>query len=64
MAHIRQARPDAGRRSQVKVLEVSRGEKMTPRKNNPESYITEYTSVYEDEPIEVVPSTLGRGPGP
>ena len=28
--------------------EVSRGEKMTLRGTDPESYITEYTLVYED----------------
>ena len=30
--------------------EVSRGEKMAFRGTDPQSYITEYTSVYEDEP--------------
>jgi hypothetical protein len=32
--------------------EVSRGEKIALRGTDPESYITEYTLVYEDERIE------------
>ena len=31
--------------------EVSRGEKMILRRTDPESYITEYTVVYEDKTI-------------
>ena len=29
--------------------EVSRGEKMAPRGTDPVSYVTEFTSVYEDD---------------
>ena len=42
-------------------FKVSRGEKMLYSRTDPESYITEYTSVYEAKTFDVVPSSLGCG---
>ena len=54
LAYIRHSRPDSGCGFRVKVLdrlrvgEVSRGEKMLESGTDPESYVTEYTVVYEN----------------
>ena len=45
---------NAGAQSQLLAVfdgEVSHGEKMALRKTDPELYITEYTSVYEDKDV-------------
>ena len=57
MAHIRQSRPDSGLGFQIKDLdtgEISRGKKMLYSGTDPESYINEYTLVYEDRGFECV----------
>ena len=42
------------------MAEVSRGEKMTLRGTDPESYITKYTSAYEDS-RQGIGACLGEG---
>jgi len=55
MAHIRQPRPDSGL-----AFQVREGCRESRRCSTyPESYITEYTSVYEDKTLYGVPSSLG-----
>ena len=55
IAYIRQSRPDYGRGFQVKVLDRLRVGA------DPESNINQYTLVYDDEIMQVVPSQLGSG---
>ena len=45
------------------LIEVSRGEKMTLRGTDPESYITEYTLVYGDKTFQVVACSPGSWEG-
>ena len=48
------------RDDRLRVGEVSRGEKMLDSGTDPESYITEYTVVYEDKRRRASPAAVGR----